>query len=277
MILFKAFIYKILEVNNIKDLFLYICLIIVFINLPYLIQLIIHELGHLIFGKITGYSFLLFQIFNIALIKNKSGWKIKRNNQGIQGQCLMIPPKNKKPFMLYNLGGIILNFITAVISIILIKYITILEMQLFLMFVSFYGIGFSIINGIPIGDSDGRNYLALKENKEIIDVYYLQLNLMYEIMNGKTYGDLPRELIIINKEMKLTNPIIAWHKILECYHYMDLNMWDNAMECIKEFEPIYNKLSKGIRNIVKSVEHNINKKQKYFYNNQLRSLNSGRG
>ena len=41
------------------------------------LQLIIHELGHLIFGLLSGYKFSSFRIFNFMLIKEDGKFKIK--------------------------------------------------------------------------------------------------------------------------------------------------------------------------------------------------------
>ena len=83
--------------------------------LSYEIQLIIHESGHLLFGLLTGYSFSSFRI-GTTMFLMEDGKLVRKKLQisGTGGQCLMVPPDTEKPpFLLYNLGGVILNFITA--------------------------------------------------------------------------------------------------------------------------------------------------------------------
>ncbi len=91
-----------------------------FVVLSFLIHLIIHEGGHLIFGLATGWKFVSFRIANLVLVKQdgKLKWK-KTTVVGTGGQCLMAPPDiepEKCPFFLYLLGGGLVNIITGGIA-----------------------------------------------------------------------------------------------------------------------------------------------------------------
>ena len=96
------------------------CMIIIFA--AYFIQAIIHELGHLVFGLLTGYKFISFRIGNVMFIKERGKLRTKLYNVvGTGGQCLMMPPpwKENLPTVLYNFGGCILNFITSAVFLII--------------------------------------------------------------------------------------------------------------------------------------------------------------
>lgn len=86
-----------------------------------LIQLIIHEAGHLIFGLMTGYRFSSFRIANLMWVKLDGRIQCRKLHiAGTGGQCLMIPPDlkdGKMPVMLYNFGGVIINLATAVLCV----------------------------------------------------------------------------------------------------------------------------------------------------------------
>lgn len=56
--------------NNIFAIFWVICSFYV----AMLIQVIIHECGHLIFGVISGYKFLSIRFFNLTLIKKRQSY-----------------------------------------------------------------------------------------------------------------------------------------------------------------------------------------------------------
>ena len=61
-----------------------------------LIQLIIHEAGHLIFGLMTGYRFSSFRIANLMWVKLDGRIQCRKLHiAGTCGQCLMIPPDLK--------------------------------------------------------------------------------------------------------------------------------------------------------------------------------------
>ena len=90
------------------------------------VQLIIHELGHLIFGLLSGYKFSSFRIGNLMLLKTGGKLKIKKLKiAGTAGQCLMSPPDmkdNKMPVIAYNLGGAILNLLSCLLFFIIYFY-----------------------------------------------------------------------------------------------------------------------------------------------------------
>ncbi|MBR4163753.1 MAG: hypothetical protein IKR11_09540, partial [Solobacterium sp.] len=120
-----------------------------------LLQITIHEGGHLLFGLATGYKFSSFRIFSWMWLK-KDG-KIQRKHltlAGTGGQCLMSPPDLKDgtiPVLLYNFGGAILNLITSAIFF----WLSFLfpPASFFTMFfrvLALVGTGFAIMNGLPL-------------------------------------------------------------------------------------------------------------------------------
>jgi len=224
------------------------------IIIPFIIQSIVHELGHLIFGLLTGYKSWIFRVFNMALVKDKGKYSLKLcSHSEALGQCLMLPLGNTNrkgelgySYGLYNLGGVILNFISGIIFLFLtleLKDISIYS-WLFLVFNMLYGIGFSIINGLPfIENNDGHNYILLNRDYNAQESYNRQLNIFYELYQGKTYGEIEFKKIKVHNQIDLSNSIILWHKMMECYYYMDLNRWDRAKGCIEAFRPFINNLS----------------------------------
>lgn len=253
-----------IAIQSFSSLIIFIIKLLGAVILPFILQTIIHELGHLIFGLITGYKPWFFRIFNMALIKGKGKYRLKICiKDGGLGQCLMLPQvakietsnKDKAyyPYALYNLGGIILNLITGILGLCLFVYLKEVSVyiRLFLGLNIFYGIGFVLINGLPsIEHNDGYNYLLLKKDKEVLRSYYHQLYIFYNLAMGKTYGEIPYEYFKAGDRCDLSNPFIGWQKIMECYYYMDLNMWDRAKACIDEFKPVLNKLRERDRLII---------------------------
>ena len=82
------------------------------------LDVITHELGHWLFGRISGYRFVSFRIGSMTWIRGGDG-KIHFKSMklvGTGGQCLLSPPdmKNGKiPVVLYNFGGCLLNLLTG--------------------------------------------------------------------------------------------------------------------------------------------------------------------
>lgn len=95
------------------------CLMLVFLYLAWLIQVVIHEAGHLICGLLSGYTFSSFRIGSFMLLKENGRLVTKRLKiPGTGGQCLMAPPEmvnGKFPVVLYNLGGSLFNLIVTLL------------------------------------------------------------------------------------------------------------------------------------------------------------------
>ena len=84
-----------------------------------LLQIFIHEVGHLVFGLMTGYKFISFTILNIRVYKRDKKICVgKTRVAGAGGQCAMTPAFEENdniPYFWYNAGGIIFNLITSII------------------------------------------------------------------------------------------------------------------------------------------------------------------
>ena len=58
----------------------------------FILQIVLHEGGHLLFGLLSGYRFVSFRIFNWTLIRQEGKFRLKRFGiAGTGGQCLMLP------------------------------------------------------------------------------------------------------------------------------------------------------------------------------------------
>ena len=145
-----------------------------FILVAFFIQLIIHEAGHLVFGLLTGYSFSSFRILSFMLKKEEGRIVLRKLNlSGTAGQCLMGPPEpvdGRVPYVLYNLGGVLMNLISAALSV----FICLLlgtggRGWYFFAVLAVVGIYLALTNGIPSGmgavTNDGYNVLEAAEDK----------------------------------------------------------------------------------------------------------------
>lgn len=100
-------------------LFALIGLIIISIIIGLVLTIILHEIGHLVMGLLTGYSFVSFGVLNLLIMK-ENGKLVKKNARfkGALGSCQLSPPdmaNEKFPYKLYFVGGVFVNFIVAAI------------------------------------------------------------------------------------------------------------------------------------------------------------------
>lgn len=221
--------------------------IIIFIVLMYLaiiIQIIIHEAGHLIGGLLTGYKFSSFRIFNFMFIKENDKLKLKKLSlAGTGGQCLMSPPEfidGKVPYILYNLGGPIINLITAFIFLgLYILWSNVKFFSVFLLMLSIIGIVFAIMNGVPMKlgviNNDGDNALSLGKNSSALKSFWIQMKVNELVSGGVRIKDMPEDLFLIPRDEEMKNSIISVMGVLTCNRLVDEHKFEEAQKLIRRF------------------------------------------
>lgn len=162
------------------------------IYLVIMVQIIIHEAGHMIGGFITSYRFLYFRIGSTTLVRTDSGFKIRKLTvPGTGGQCIMVPPEMKDgdyPVVIYNLGGGLLNLIVSLISIIIFKTYNLNPAITGLLEIfAIVGIYIGIVNLVPLKiiNNDGANIFYLKNDLEERIALHKILNDEEDLINDK--------------------------------------------------------------------------------------------
>lgn len=192
-----------------------------------LLQIIIHEGGHLLFGLLTGYHFISFRVgsFTIAKINGKLKFK-KLQVGGTGGQCLLAPPSfeegKKYPYFWYNAGGGVLNFLTAGLSLLLLfignGYVS-LAVGIF----AFLGIANGLTNLIPmiIGvPNDGKNIQYAHRDPLSLRCLYLQLAINTDLTNGKKLDELPEEYFDLGDDFSCSNTLIVTVVLMDYYRQL---------------------------------------------------------
>ncbi len=213
--------------------------------------ILVHEFGHLLCGLITGYQLISFRVLNMSICKNEDSLKLtlcKFHNS--DGQCLMCPPdykESKSPFFLYMIGGSLFDFAMFLIFFQLSQSLSlsyeIRMLLLVLAHIEFLGFIINIIphrfNGVI---SDGLTVLLMLKDKNAVRCWYQHAHLYFELLNGKTYGDIEENTfeILQKYDCDLSNELIAMFKLEQCYYLMYHKKWDEALLMIEEIER-YNK------------------------------------
>ena len=207
-----------------------------------LIQIVIHEAGHLVFGLLTGYRFCSFRVFSLMWVKENGKIRLKRMSlAGTGGQCLMGPPDlrdGKIPVMLYNFGGAILNLISAALSLGLSFLCPPVSMvRVFLRFLAVIGLGFALMNGLPLPaaglNNDGQNALALSRSGEAVRAFWIQMKANERTSEGVRIKDMPEEWFAVPSAEAMNNGIIAPLGVLACSRLMDENRFREADALMK--------------------------------------------
>ncbi|MEG2934993.1 MAG: hypothetical protein RR844_00730 [Clostridium sp.] len=226
-----------------------IVFILVFIS--FYIQIIIHESGHLVFGLLSGYTFVSFRIGSATLIRNEGKWEMKKFNiPGTGGQCLLMPPEadmENVPFVLYNLGGVIFNLIFGVIPVLIVILIetTAPWLKGFLLVLGFVGIISVLLNGIPLKATgvanDGSNIISMVKDKDARRAFYSQLRF-----NGLlSQGIRPREMNINDFKFQsgdVSSPLNTALILMEYNYYLDKMEFEKGRELLRSLNPHLNNI-----------------------------------
>lgn len=165
--------------------------VVAFLILWGIVQIIIHEAGHAIFGLLSGYKMVSFRIFSFMWLwqeEDKIAFR-RFKLSGTLGQCLMAPPPYREgafPFRLYLLGGILANLITSILVGVLFTPHS-LSASVFVVVGAFL----VVTNGIPMGFNDGMSIRVASLSKEQEFLLYMQLEANHQFNLGNTYVDLP--------------------------------------------------------------------------------------
>lgn len=215
--------------------------LILLMYIVYMVNVIIHEGGHLIFGLMTGYKFNSFRIFSVILIKQNGKLKIKNISlAGTGGQCLMSPPElidGKMPYVLYNLGGVIFNVITSLIFIVIYSISLWKLLSLAMIMSAIMGFASALVNGIPmkVGDinNDGYNAVQLGRDKDALKALWVQLKMNGALAEGIGIREMPEEWFE-SIDGKNDNPRITSIKVFYCNRLMEMHKFEQTKEEIKK-------------------------------------------
>lgn len=184
------------------------------------VQVIIHEIGHLIAGLMRGYRFLSFMILNLMITRRDGKFHFSRFGiPGAGGQCLMVPPAEGDTdagIALYNAGGIIINTFTAIITGVMLALFydsMSFETVSILWAMTAIGVMFALQNGIPMTmgglPNDGKNIRELKKDRFSTFVFLKTMRVVATMQEG---GDIDREMpkyLCDDRDIDLKNPIHA--------------------------------------------------------------------
>ncbi len=212
-------------------------LTLVFLLVPALIlailfEVVIHELGHLIFGWFSGYRFMFIGIFGLYLEKKDGKYRIRYHRGEPRGQCVMRPrgvlhnTKDRIPnakgivaggIVLESIAGVILIIICCLMVLGFVSFMSNGRMFLFAWcFISaVLCIAAGLVNLIsknPFGD--GQTLREIKDPMKAF-TYNRIMEIGYQSYMGKSFLEMPEEWFETYgaKECVLT-------KELELYAYM---------------------------------------------------------
>jgi len=114
----------------------------------------LHELGHVIFGKLSGYEFLGVSVFGIWLMKDAGGRIGIRYMpvRGAGGATVMLPKggyREDTPYTMLLMGGVLMNILTVIFLAVIIVLDIWPQMNFFIAVVAMIGVFFALGSSVP--------------------------------------------------------------------------------------------------------------------------------
>lgn len=200
-----------------------------------LLQIAIHEAGHLVFGLLSGYKFCSYRIFSLMWVRDGERIHLRRFSlAGTGGQCLMEPPElvnGEIPVVLYNLGGSLMN-ILAGFFFLLLSFAGGGFLSAFFQITALVGFVFALMNGIPLRmgevDNDGYNALSLRRDKTALRAFWVQMKISAETARGTRLRDMPEEWFEVPTDEAMKNSMLATIGVFACNRLMDEQRFEEA-------------------------------------------------
>lgn len=208
----------------------YLGLMILGLVLALLVQIVIHEGGHLVFGLLSGYKFVSFNVMGIVWQKGENG-KLRMGRiqiAGAGGQCLMAPPAYNDgdfSFTLYNLGGVLANLIAAALCALLAWAIPVVWVRILLLAQVIVAVISAITNGLPIPvaaiQNDSKNLLCIRKDMTARRAFWVQMSIAAELSRGLRLKDMPDDWFAPMPEKAMDNPIVSAIAVMNTSRLMD--------------------------------------------------------
>lgn len=208
---------------------------IILVSIP--LHVLLHELGHLIAGLLSGYEFIMFRLFNYLWIKTEEG--LSRRKQyipGVLGQALMVPPEARDrkdpPILLYHMGGLLLNGLTAIFFILLGRGILNPFTRYFFYLSAAVALFLLLINALPFKGTDGYNIMRYLKGEEQEDVLTTILYIYRDMVKGFSFQNL-QDRINLDELNNFEDPNTATFYSLHAAAYLESYHFEKACALYK--------------------------------------------
>lgn len=170
-----------------------------------IVQIIIHECGHLVAGLVAGWRLVALRIFGLMLVRRGRKFVLASSHiPGTGGQCLMSPPDRPAAqcrLTLYNAGGFAANLITAAASL-AVLLLAGRQMgfagQTFTLSMAVSGAFLFIQNGVPLVlagiPNDAMNIRYLRRDPAEADALLAMMRANAMMQDGIRLKDMPDSL-----------------------------------------------------------------------------------
>ena len=211
--------------------------------IAFILNVVLHEGGHLVAGLLTGYRFVSFRFLNWTIIRRNG--RLQWGNYelaGTGGQCLMAPPDrpvDKIDTRWYNAGGVLANLLIVVISALLLWAFDLpawLDELLVIMII--LGLLIGVGNGIPLKmggvATDGLNLLQLEKDIPGKQCFCNILEFNALSQEGVPYDEMPEHIFALPQPIDWVNSMHVGAALLAATRMAAVHQWEEAYRLLTE-------------------------------------------
>ena len=198
--------------------FLYIVAGVLLMYLALFLQIILHELGHMIAALTRGWKFISFMIFGWVISRKNGRFHLTRFSiAGANGQCLMLPPiegDTGRGIVIYNAGGVLMNIVTSLVAMIVLAGCHAFlpwGFAAFLVLFALAGLCFALVNGIPATmngmPNDGKNIQQLRHDEFSTKVFLTTMRFMGRMQQGEAIDQIALGYLCEGQQLDYANPL----------------------------------------------------------------------
>lgn len=186
--------------------------------IAFLVQVIMHEAGHMFAGLLRGWGFISFTVLGFVFSRREGKFHISRFAiPGVGGQCLMMPPKEGDSdfgIALYNAGGVLMNLVIMMASFwLLVTNFSQMPWEISVLLGSLFltGLLFAVTNGIPSCHggipNDGMNIRELRKDSFSTHVFLDVMRMLGSLQQGQWLDKIGVNYLSDGVELDYANPI----------------------------------------------------------------------
>ena len=151
-----------------------------------IMNIIIHETGHLVFGAMSGYRFSSIECFGMICVRSGKGLKLRFTKEPCIGQCIMYPENTRADGTMLIIGGVTANLLASTVSLGLVFAQINHLLKAFFTISAVVGLVTAISNSIPYnGTNDGSTFLDARKSFLHMEAYNRLLMIYRELDLGK--------------------------------------------------------------------------------------------
>ncbi len=201
------------------------------------LQTIIHEIGHLVCGLMTGYSFISFRIFGIVFYKEQGHLRVGYSRAPGAGQAILSPhfaQSDRIPYVLYNAGGLLFNLISGI----LLGGVSLLlhpdgVVHTLLVCMAWIGLFLAIFGAIPIPSLsvsyDACNLWTLTKDSNARYAFWRLLKIEEVLQSGQSYRTCPKEWFDDLPKPDYRNPLLCGYSLYKIYWLTECGRFAEAL------------------------------------------------